>query len=74
MPDLTADDIAAAAQQPASASVDGRSAAAVPIPDQIAAAKFQAVADALDGTNDNGGPKSGWGKLRPARARPGGAV
>lgn len=74
MPDLTPEAIAAAAQEPASATVDGRSAAAVPIPDQIEAARFAAASDALAGTNDNGGPRSGWAFLRPARARPGGAV
>jgi hypothetical protein len=74
MPDLTADDIAEAASQPASASSDGQSAAAHPIPDQIEAAKFQATGTGLDGTNDNGGPRSGWNRLRTARARNGGPV
>lgn len=74
MPDLTPDDIAEAAAAPASASTDAGSASAHSIPDQIAAAKFQAAGNALDGTNDNGGPKSGWNKLRTARVRTGGAV
>lgn len=72
--DLTADSIAEAATQPASASVDGQSAAAVSISDQIAALKFKESVAAAAGTNDNGGPKSGWGMLRPARAKNQGAV
>lgn len=74
MPDLTPDDIATAAAQPASAGVDGQTAAAHPIPDQIAAAKFQTTSAALDGTNANGGPVSGWNKLRTAKFQPPGAV
>lgn len=74
MPDpVSADSIAEAAASPQSATVDGLQAAAHPIPDQIAAAKFPASNDALDGTNANGGPKSGWGRLRTARAVPPGA-
>lgn len=71
---LTADDIADAATDPASASAGGQSATAVPIPDQIAAAKFQAATTATAGTNANGGPRSGWGATRPARVIPPGAV
>lgn len=75
MPDpVTADSIAEAAANPQSASVDGQQAAAHPIPDQIEAAKFQASNEALDGTNDNGGPRSGWGRLRTARVVPPGAA
>lgn len=74
MPDLTPESIAEAATKPASASQDGRSAAAVSIPDQITAAKFAAAESALEGTNDNGGPVSGWSKLRTARASSNGAV
>lgn len=74
MPDLTPDTIAEAAAQPASASSDGRSAAAHPIPDQIAADKYARASDALTGTNENGGPRSGWGRLRTAKARSGGPV
>lgn len=46
-PQLTPEVIAQAAQMPAEGAVDGRSAKAVPIPDQIAAAKF-AAANARD--------------------------
>lgn len=71
---VTTDSIAEAANSPASASVDGTSAAAVPIGDQIKAHQYAATNDALSGTSDNGGPKSGWNRLRPARAKNGGAV
>lgn len=74
MPDLDADVIAEAAQKPASASQDGRAAAAHPIPDQIEADKYQKAQTALTGTNPNGGPRSGWGGLRAARAIPPGAA
>jgi hypothetical protein len=75
MPDeLTPETIAEAATQPASASVDGRSAAAVSIGDQIAAHKYAAAQAALAGTNASGGPKTGWNKLRTARAKPPSAV
>lgn len=74
MPDpVTADSIAEAAANPQSASVDGQQASAHPIPDQIEAAKFAASNTALDGTNDNGGPRSAWGRLRTARVNPPGA-
>ncbi len=74
MPDLTIDTISDAAQNPASASVDGQSAAIVPISDQIKALDKAAGAAAMSGTNDNGGSKSGWNRLRTARAVPPGAV
>lgn len=72
MPDtdpVSADSIAEAANGPASASVDGQTAAAHPIPDQLKALDKKAVEDALAGTNQNGGPVSGWSKMRTARAR-----
>lgn len=71
---VTTDSIAEAANSPASASVDGMSAQAVSIGDQIKAHQYAAANEALAGTNANGGPKSGWSKLRPARAKNGGAV
>jgi hypothetical protein len=75
MPDpITPDDIAEAAASPASATEGSRSATAHSIPDQIAAATFKATEDALSGGNENGGAKSGWARLRPARAIPPGAV
>lgn len=65
MPDpVDADTIAEAAASPAEAAVDGQSAKAVPIADQIAAANFKAQTDANTGTNSAGGKKSGWRGLR----------
>ena len=66
---VDADTIAEAANSPASASVDGQSASAHSISDQIKAQQNKAAADALEGTNANGGPVSGWSKLRTARHR-----
>jgi len=74
VPDLTPESIAEAATNPASASVDGRSAAAVSIPDQIKADQYAKAAGMADETNANGGPRSGWSKLRTARANNNGAV
>jgi hypothetical protein len=64
---VDADSIAEAAANPASASVDGQSASAHSIPDQIKAAEYKAQQDALAGANENGGKRSGWRGLRPAR-------
>jgi hypothetical protein len=72
--ELTPETIAEAATQPASASVDGRSAAAVSIGDQIKAHQYAAAQTALEGTNESGGPVSGWGKLRTAKVKPPSAV
>lgn len=71
MPDpVDADTIAEAAASPASASVDGQSASAVSISEQIKADQYKKSADALDGVNSTGGgPVSGWSKLRTARAK-----
>lgn len=62
MPDLDADVIAEAAQAPASASQDGRSATAVPIRDQIEAAKFKAA--------NTSRTSAGWAGLGKAKAIP----
>jgi hypothetical protein len=72
MPDLS-ELVETAAAKPASATVDGQSMSAVSIPDLIEAAHFQAGQAAVVGTNDNGGPKSGWRMTRPARVVPPGA-
>lgn len=70
MPDpITAEDVAIAANSPASASADGRSATAVTIDAKIKALDKAAVTEALEGTNENGGPVSMWGKCRAARAK-----
>ena len=68
MPDLS-DQIEQAASEPQSATVDGRSATAQPIPDLIAADIHLTSKEALDGTNANGGAVSGWRGLRPAIGR-----
>lgn len=65
--DLTADAIAVAAQQPAKGKVDGVEAEAHPIPDQIAAHRYQQSQAALAGG-------SGWACLRAARVIPPGAT
>lgn len=74
MPDLTPEQIAENATKPQTANVGGRSAAQVPIQDQIAADKYAKANQAVSGTNANGGPVSGWGGLRIAKANPPGAV
>lgn len=52
MPDpVDADSIAEAAASPASASVDGNSASAVPIPDQIQADRYRKASSAASGRN-----------------------
>lgn len=56
--------------EPASATVDGQSATNRPIADVIAGADKVAAARAVAGTNANGGPRSGWNCLRPARIIP----
>lgn len=71
---ITPEQIAANAAQPQSATVDGRTAEQVPIPDQIAAAEYAKQAAAGSGTNAAGGPKSGWRGVRMGRAIPPGSV
>ncbi len=71
MPDpVSVDTIAEAANSPVSTTTDGLSVTAVSIPDQIAADKYRAAGEALEGTNSTGGgPVSGWSKMRMARAK-----
>lgn len=72
MPDpITPEQVAENAAQPQSASVDGRSASQHSIHDQIKATQFAATDDTLTPVGD--APRSGWGALRGAVARPGGA-
>ena len=73
MPDFTDDDLAQSALEPESASVDGQSAKSHPLPDQIAARRYLAGGSALDGTSADGGPRSAFGCLRPAKVVPPGA-
>jgi hypothetical protein len=72
--ELTADSIAEAAQQPASATVDGKTAAAHPLPDQLEVLKFKAAEAATTGTNAGGGRKSAWRSAVTGRAVPPGAA
>lgn len=69
MPDFDEDYLESAATGPAEAAGDGGSMKAHPIPDLIQALDRKAAVDAMAGSNDQGGPKSAWGALRPARAR-----
>lgn len=62
-----------AISEPASAAVDGRSASAPSISEQIKGVQFVEGRTALDGTNPAGGKKSGWNCLRQAKAVPPGA-
>ena len=78
MPAPTADELLDAAATLAnegvqSATVDGRSATAMDPLKQIQVADAIQSRDLISGTNANGGAKSGWGFLRPARAVPPGA-
>ena len=66
------DRLAEMADEPSAFSSDGQSANNQPIPDVIQLHQHAAAQDALGGTNQNGGPVSGWGGLRIARAKPGG--
>lgn len=68
MPDITEAIEQAAIDGVQSHTVDGKTTVAVPIPDQIEAAKFVESRQAVAGTNAKGGRKSGWRSLRPARA------
>lgn len=71
--DLT-DQIAEDAALPATHASDGTQTTAHPLPDVIEADKYLKGQAALEGANDSGGPRSGWGRLRTARAVPPGAV
>ena len=71
---VTPESIAEAASQPASATVDGQTAAAHPIPDQIAADQYAKAQAAAAGTNNRGGPPSAWGMTRTAYGVPPGAT
>jgi hypothetical protein len=72
MPDLNTN-LETVAAEPIEATVDGRTAKNQPLPDLIAAETFIGTAAALQGTNRNGGKRSGWGRVRIARAVPPGA-
>lgn len=57
-----------------SATADGQTVVAVPLPDQIAADKYLAAKAALAGANPRGGPKSAWNATRVAVFVPPGAA
>jgi hypothetical protein len=71
---ITAADIETAATSPAAASGDAGSVTAVSLPDLIAADKHLAAKAALEGTNDNGGPRSAWHCVRMAKVKMPGAT
>jgi hypothetical protein len=71
---VDADSIAEAANSPASASEDGRSASAHSISDQLAALAAKQAADAVGESNAQGGPRSAWNMTRPAKAVPPGTT
>lgn len=73
VPDLT-EQIAAEAAEPIASSGDGESATGRTLPELIEAHKFFKGQESVAGMNENGGPRSGWGGLRTARAVPPGAV
>ena len=64
----------AAAEGVASVTVDGNSATAMDPLKQIQAADLVASRTALAGVNANGGARSGWRLLRPARGIPPGTT
>lgn len=59
-----------ALSEPAAAAVDGRSATAPTIEQQIKGVTFLEGRAALAGTASRGGKKSGWNCLRPAKGVP----
>lgn len=64
----TPDEIEALRDSPESVSTDAGSFTERPADDFIALDQYAAGTDAVDGTGENGGPKSAWHCLRPARA------
>ena len=70
---LTAAQLEALRDSPQSASTDAGSMSARSADDVLKLDDRAAATTALSGTNDQGGPKSIWSKLRPAQAKlPGG--
>lgn len=72
MPSDINESIEEMAQKPVSAKNDFGEVQARPIGEMVEAEQHVATSEALSGTNQNGGPVSGWGCLRIARAKPGG--
>jgi len=73
VPDLS-EIIESEAALPASSSSDGQSAEGQPLPHLVAADKHLNTKTALAGDNGNGGSRSGWRGLRPARVIPPGGA
>jgi len=67
---LTPVTIAAAAANPQSATVDGTTVSAHSIPEQIAADQYAKSSTSMTGTNPQGGSRSAWGRMRPAKVIP----
>jgi hypothetical protein len=67
---VSADDLETLATQPASASGDAGSVTSRPAEDVIRLAGAAAGQTAVAGTNAQGGPRSLWNRLRPARILP----
>jgi len=73
VPDII-EEIEQAASEPQSHTADGESVVDKTIESRIEGDKYAKQVRALQGTNVNGGPLSGWGGTRPARVIPPGAV
>lgn len=72
-PTSAADRLESIADEPAAVTSDGQSATNQPIPDLIELHRYASGREALSGSNDNGGPKSGWRCVRMAKGTPPGA-
>ena len=68
-----AEAIAELATNPATVTAGDRTIVEVKIPDAIQAHEFAANQEAVEGTNPQGGPRSAWASLRPAKFIPPGA-
>jgi hypothetical protein len=68
------DEIREAAEGPKRAKRDGQEAESHDLDQLIKADQYLRATSAGSGTNANGGEKSGWGMLRPARGVPPGAT
>lgn len=66
---LTAAELEALALTPAASTTDAGSATARSADDVEKLLTLAAGTETVDGTNVNGGPKSAWHGLRPARAQ-----
>lgn len=74
MAEITEQQIADLAAAPSNVTTDGLSISERPIDEVIDAKEYLDRKAALTGANANGGSRSGWGSLRPARVVPPGAI